>query len=192
MKLNTQKRLAAQVLKCSSKRVIFDEDRLEDIKEAITKADIRALIIDKAISRKNKKGVSRVRVRKRDAQKRKGKQKGHGSRKGKKTARLPKKEAWMNKIRAQRAFLRVLKDNGMLDNKTFRELYLKAKGGFFRSKRHIKIYLEEHNLVKKVKKEEKPKKEETKKEPEKKAKFEKEEKTKKKIIKKEKKDGKKK
>ncbi len=147
MKLKTQKRLASQILKCSPKRVKFDEDRLEDIKEAITKADIRALIIDKAISRKNKKGISRVRAKKRATQKRKGKQRGQGSRKGKKTARSPKKNEWMNRIRLQRLFLKELKEKELINKNTFRLLYNKAKGGFFRSKRHIKIYLEEHNLI---------------------------------------------
>jgi len=147
MKLKTQKRLASQILKCSPKRVKFDEDRLEDIKEAITKADIRSLIIDKAISKKNKKGISRVRAKKRATQKRKGKQRGQGSRKGKKTARAPKKNEWMNRIRLQRLFLKELKEKGLINKNTFRLLYNKAKGGFFRSKRHIKIYLEEHDLI---------------------------------------------
>jgi len=148
MKLDTQKRLAAQIFKCSKNRIRFEEDRLEDIKEAITKADIRALVIDKAISRKNKKGISRVRVKKRNIQRRKGKQKGYGKRKGKKTARLPKKKDWMDRIRLQRAFLRYLKEKKLINNKTFRDLYKKSKGGFFRSKRHMNIYLEEHDLIK--------------------------------------------
>ncbi len=189
MKLKTQKRLAAQVLKCSPKRVRFDEDRLEDIKEAITKADIRALIIDKAISRKNKKGISRIRAKKRAAQRRKGKQKGQGSRKGKKTARAPKKNEWMNRIRLQRLFLKELKENELINNNTFRLLYNKAKGGFFRSKRHIKIYLEEHDLVNK-KASKKTKGKETKKLDKKKSNSKKNKKTKKKKVKEE--DGKKK
>ena len=49
MKVNNQKRLAAQLLKCSEKRIRFDPDKLSDIKEAITKIDIRGLINDKVI-----------------------------------------------------------------------------------------------------------------------------------------------
>ena len=49
MKLDNQKRLAAQILKCSKKRVKFDPDRSSDIKESITKADIRNLIKEEAI-----------------------------------------------------------------------------------------------------------------------------------------------
>ena len=87
MQLDTKKRLAAQILKCSKNRIWFDVDRLEDIKEAITKADIRSLIADKAVKEKPVKGVSRTRARKTALQKRKGRRKGIGSRKGKKTAR---------------------------------------------------------------------------------------------------------
>jgi len=143
MKLNNQKRIAAQVLKCSAKRVKFDPDRLSDIKEAITKIDIKGLIKDHAIRKIPIKGVSRGRARKVLIQKRKGKQRGPASKEGSKNARLPRKKRWMNKIRAQRNFLKILKDKKIVDNKLYRDLYMKSKGGFFRSKRHIKLYLEE-------------------------------------------------
>ena len=42
-----------------------------------------------------------------------------------------------------------LKDKGIVDKKTYRNLYLKSKGGFFRSKSHIKLYINEHKLGKK-------------------------------------------
>lgn len=142
MKLNNQKGLASKILNCSKKRVIFDIERLEEIKEAITKADLRGLIKDKAISAKPMKGISRGRARKRQEQRRKGRQKGHASKKGKKTARLPKKKAWMNKIRNQRKFLKELKDKKIINKQTNSNLRSKAKGGFFRSKRHIKVFLE--------------------------------------------------
>ena len=57
----------------------------------------------------------------------------------------------MAKIRIQRKFLAEIKEKKLLDSKTYRPLYLKAKGGFFRNKRHIKLYLEEHNLINKKK-----------------------------------------
>jgi large subunit ribosomal protein L19e len=148
MKLKIQRRLAAGLLKCSENRIVFDNTRLEDIKEAITKADIKSLIANKIISKKPLVGVSRVRARERKKQKRKGKRRGLGSRKGKKTARLPKKKAWIIKIRVQRGFIRLLRDKGVITIKGYHELYSKAKGGFFRSKRHIKMYMEERGLAK--------------------------------------------
>src|SRR3989338_6712550 len=143
MGLNNQKRLAAVILKCSKKRIRFDPDSLSDTKEAITKADIRGLINDKVIIKVPAKGVSRVRARKRLVQRRKGKQKGPVSRKGSRGARLPRKREWINKVRAQRELLNRLREKKIIDGKLYRDLYLKSKGGFFRSKRHIKIYLEE-------------------------------------------------
>ena len=152
MKLKNQKRIAAQVLKVSVKRVIFDKERLADIKEAITKADIRSLINEKAIKAKPIKGVSRGRARKVILQHRKGRRKGRGSKKGKSTAKAPRKRDWINRIRIQRNLLSLLKEKKVLTPETYRMLYRKAKGGFFRSKRHLKLYMKEHKLtVKKIK-----------------------------------------
>ncbi len=150
--MKIQKRLASQVLDVSPKRVKFDNQRLADIKEAITKTDIRQLVSEKAITKVQEKGVSRGRARKLKTQKSKGLRKGPGSRQGKSTARLPRKESWMAKVRSQRNLLMDLKEKGLISLKTYRSIYLKSKGGFFRSTRHIKLYLAEHDLF--IKKEE--------------------------------------
>lgn len=151
MNLSLQKRLAATVLRCSQKRVIFDPTGLEDIKEAITKTDIRLLIGDGTIKKKPKKGVSRVRANKRKRQKRKGLRKGAGRRKGKATARESKKEAWMKKIRAQRKFLTHLRERSLIKPDIYKGLYKKSKGGFFRSVKHITLYIGEHKLLSELK-----------------------------------------
>ena len=70
------------------------------------------------------------------------------SRKGKKTARLPAKRVWMNRIRLQRNFVKSLRDNKMISTTDYHELYMKSKGGFFRSIRHLKLYVQEKGLVK--------------------------------------------
>jgi len=147
MKLKLQKKLAASVLKCGKKRISLDTDRLEDIKEAITKADIRSLISEGGIKKKPVKSVSKVRARKIAVQKRKGRRKGVGKRKGKKTARLSKKAAWIDRIRTQRKLLKELKIKSIITSLVYQQLYMKSKGGFFRSKRHIKLYIEEHKLA---------------------------------------------
>jgi large subunit ribosomal protein L19e len=149
MRLNIQKKIAGRILKISPKRVKVDPSRAEDIKEAITKTDIRGLIGDGAIVKQQKKGISRARANKILKQKAKGQQKGAGSKKGKKTTHIPGKKTWMNKIRLQRNFLAELKEKKYLDTTTYTNLYRKAKGGFFRSKKHIKLYIEEHRLIKK-------------------------------------------
>ncbi|MFA6073542.1 MAG: 50S ribosomal protein L19e [Candidatus Woesearchaeota archaeon] len=144
--MNTQKRLASKILKASHKRIKFDNQRLADIKDAITKTDVRLLVNEGAITKVQKRGVSRARARNIQKQKSKGRRKGPGSRKGTNTSRLPRKESWMNRIRSQRTFIAELKEKQIITNKTYRELYRKSKGGFFRSTRHVKVYLEDNKL----------------------------------------------
>jgi len=151
MNLDKQKKLAAKVFGVGKKRVIFDPEKASDIKEAITRSDIRSLIVAKAIKAKQKQSTSKTRARKLLKQKRKGRRAGQGSRKGKKTSRLSKKKAWMNKVRIQREFIKDLKNKKLISLVTNRLLYRKIKGGFFRSKNHIKTYLTENRLFENVK-----------------------------------------
>ncbi|HLP79536.1 MAG TPA: 50S ribosomal protein L19e [Acidobacteriota bacterium] len=146
MDLKLQKRLAAKVLKCSPQRIVFDTAKLATIKEALTRADIRDLINSNIIHAVPEKNTSRVRARHIQAQKSKGLRKGTGSRKGTAKARADEKYVWMNKVRTQRDFIKQLKDNGRIDNTLYRSLYDKVKGNFFRTRGHIKLYLEEHSL----------------------------------------------
>lgn len=150
--LDVQRRLAAQILKCGENRIRFDTGSLDDIKEAITKSDIRSLVSNGIIYKKRLLNTSKFMARKRRSQKSLGKQKGFGSRKGKKTARHEPKRAWINKIRSQRDFIKSLRDNNMIASAAYHELYAKSKGGFFRSLRHLKLYTNERGLIKDGKK----------------------------------------
>jgi large subunit ribosomal protein L19e len=147
MKLTTQRRIAADVMKCGEGRVWFDNNRAAEIKQAITKSDIRHLIHDLAIQKRPEVGISHGRYRRNLIQKRKGRQRGLGARKGKKTARLSQKISWMARIRVQREFLKMLRDRKKIAPTLYHMLYKKAKGGFFRSVRHLKLYLEEHKVA---------------------------------------------
>ncbi|MBI2147008.1 50S ribosomal protein L19e [Candidatus Woesearchaeota archaeon] len=149
MKFTVQRRLAADVMGCSPSKVWFDASKLDQIKEAITKADLRSLVNSGIVREKPTVGSSRGRIRKATAQRTKGRRSGHGSRKGVKTARESRKQTWIYRIRLQRSYLQELKEAGLLAPKSFRELYLKCKGGFFRSKRHVTLYLEENSLLQK-------------------------------------------
>ncbi|MFH1972875.1 MAG: 50S ribosomal protein L19e [archaeon] len=148
MNLSNQRRISASLMKVGKNKVWFDKDRLEEVKEAITKADIQSLIKQLAIQKRPQKGTSRVRARKKQEQRRKGRQKGDKHKKGKATARLPRKEKWMITVRGQRKFITELKEKELVEVKTYRNLYQKVKGGYFRSKRHIKLYLTENKLFK--------------------------------------------
>lgn len=148
MDLRNQRRLAAEILGCGENRVWIDPARIEDVAEAITRSDVRALINSKAIKAKQKAGISRGRARYKSEQKRKGKRRGHGSRKGAKKARTPKKKAWINTIRPVRTQLREYRDQGIIDRRTYRKLYRRAKGGMYRSKARLETQLRTEGLLK--------------------------------------------
>lgn len=148
MELTVQRRLAAQLLKCSPKRVVFAQDSLESIKESITKADIRALINSGIITKRPVTSISQGRIRKAKIQKSKGRRKGPGSRKSAIKARVGK-QTWIDKVRLQREFIQELRDKELITTASYRMLYQKTKGGFFRNKRHIKLFIDEKGLIEK-------------------------------------------
>jgi len=138
-----QKRIAAQIFGCGVNKVRFDETKLAEIKEAITKYDIRKLIAKQYITRAVDNTYSRVRARFRLAQKRKGRRKGYGTRKGNKDN---SKTKWINHVRAQRELIQELKPKLPLPE--YHDLYAKVKGGFFRSRNHIMAYVKERGFAK--------------------------------------------
>jgi len=139
--LRNQRRMAASLLKCGINRVWMDHDRVDEIAKAVTKEDIRVLINGKAIKKLQIKGISSARRKHAESQKKKGRRRGHGSRKGAKYARLPRKERWIKTIRPIRADLKALRDENKIDRSAYRKYYRKAKGGEFRSKHHLKTHL---------------------------------------------------
>ncbi|MFB6490070.1 MAG: 50S ribosomal protein L19e [Thermoproteus sp. AZ2] len=139
------KRMAAEILGVGVSRVKISPEALDRVSEAVTKDDVRALIDEGLIWAEHKKGVSRGRWRERHEKKSAGRRRGHGSRKG---PRSDEEEAWVNKARALRRFLNALKRRGVIDAKTWRMLYRMAKGNYFRDLRHLKSYINEHNLAK--------------------------------------------
>ncbi|MEM0342997.1 MAG: 50S ribosomal protein L19e [Thermoplasmata archaeon] len=148
MDLSNQRRIAASLLKCGVNRVWIDPNRLEDVSDAITRADVRTLIDSGAIRAMQKKGVSRGRAEYLRAQRAKGRRSGHGSRRGRKGARKPAKEVWIQAIRPIRRRLRELRDEGKIDASTYREYYLRAKGGMFKSRPHLESHMRAQGVLK--------------------------------------------
>jgi len=146
--LRNQRRMAAELLKCGVHRVWMDQDRLDEIAKAVTKDDIRILINGKAIKARQIKGISSGRKKYVAEQKEKGRRRGHGSRKGAKYARLPKKERWINTIRPIRTYLKTLREEKQINATTYRKYYRKAKGGEFRSKHHLQTHLISDGILK--------------------------------------------
>jgi len=149
--LRNQRRMATSILKCGENRVWMDSDRTDEIAKAVTRSDIKILINGGAIKSKQTQGISRGRNRFRQKQKEKGRRKGHGSRKGAKYARLPRKEQWIRTIRPIRTYLRQLRDDKSIDRSVYRSFYRRAKGGEFRNKHHLKTHLVSDGIIKEEK-----------------------------------------
>ena len=143
-----QKRLAANIMKCGIHRVKFDPTRLDEIKGAITSFDVKKLITKGVINKSPERATSRGHARKVHAQKKKGLRRGHGSRKGPASSRENPKQTWMNSVRRQREYLITLKHKNNVDMLTYKILYSKIKGRFFRSVNHLKLFMEEQRLIK--------------------------------------------
>ncbi len=141
MDVKYQKKLAAGLLKCGVNRVWVDDTMLDEVIEAITREDVRKLISSGAIKKKPVKGNSRGRYRYLKEQRRKGRRKGPGSRRGHKNARTPRKKDWMKRIRAIRHELKHLRDEGYIDKSVYRKFYLRAKGGTFENRADLILHL---------------------------------------------------
>ena len=145
--MDHKKKLAAKILKTSSYKIKFAEESLEDIKKAITRSDLRGLIAINKITEDKSNYHSRSGARRLASQRRKGRKR--KVRKGGSNSVTTKKERWINKIRVQRELLKKMRTSGLLLRNDYRMLYYKAKGGYFRNKRHLKLYLTEQKLLQK-------------------------------------------
>jgi large subunit ribosomal protein L19e len=147
MDLKNQKRMAADILKCGKSRVRINPNRLTDVADAITRSDVRTAVQSGSIFAAPKKGNSRGRIEKNLKQRAKGRQGGHGSRKGTLNTRTPKKTRWMKTIRALRLQLKGYRDEGKIDRATYRKFYRLTKGGMFRGRRNLEEHLRTAGLL---------------------------------------------
>jgi large subunit ribosomal protein L19e len=148
MDLSLQKRLASEILGIGKDRIWIDPNKIQEASKALSRSDILDLIEKGIIRVKQVKGQSRTWANYIKEQKKKGRRRGPGSRKGSKNARLGKKERWIKRIRAIRKLLRELKEKKIIDKKLYRELYKRAKSNEFKSKRAILIYLKDLGILK--------------------------------------------
>jgi len=136
MAVNTVRRLAADILNVGENRIRISPESLGEVKSAMTRTDVQALIDKGAVKALPKKGRRK---------KEKRKSRGSGSRKG--GGGDKRKQEWMMKIRSQRRLIRRLLELGVLPKEEKRAVYLKAKSGLFRSKRAMINYLKDNDIV---------------------------------------------
>lgn len=132
-----KRKLIARTLNVGVDRVWIDPDHIDEVMEIDTREDVRILL---------RKGIIKIKPIKGQTIREKRKRRGPGSRKGKKTAQLSRKERWMMRVRAQRKLLRKLRDKGIISPGQYRKLYMLVKGGMFRSKAHLREYIKHHIL----------------------------------------------
>ena len=146
--LRNQRRIAAAVLGIGEGRVWIDPLHADAVAEAVTRQDIRGLVKKGYIAAAQKAGTSRGRARALKIQKDSGRRKGPGSRKGASGARSPRKAKWIRTIRPIRATLKELRESGKVSPAVYRQYYLKAKGGVFRSKNHLVSHMRTDGALK--------------------------------------------
>jgi large subunit ribosomal protein L19e len=130
MKLNKKKELAARTFGVGKDRIIFVNGRLNEIKEAITKQDIRDLHQDNAILIKEIRGRKKI--------KKKNKKRGVGN--IRKNLKKRKKE-YINLTRKLRKSIKELKKQGKLSSLEFKNFRKKIRNRELKSKTHLKNYI---------------------------------------------------
>jgi len=140
--LRAKKRLVSRMVGVGVHRVKFDTDHLDDIADAITRDNIRSLITANTITIKKIVGTSRGRAQfKRTQKKKRGIT--QGSKKGRKGARIARKDLHIIKVRALRYRLKIAKDRKEITNKEFWDLYKRINGNTIRNSAHLRSLIEE-------------------------------------------------
>ena len=129
MDLIKKKKLAKRTLNVGEDRIVFLESRLEEIKDAITKQDIRDLLKSGAIMIKERKGRKKV-------QRERSRSTGNIRRKAK-----GKKREYIILTRKLRRYLKSQASRGKLSKENFIDMRKKIRNRGFRSLAHLKEYV---------------------------------------------------
>ncbi len=131
MNLKRKKKLIARVLKVGVGRIILDRDMQDEIKEAITRQDIKELKKEKIIRIREKKG-------KRKKKRRKTKR-GQGSIKKKVKRR---KQDYVKLTRKLRVYLKNLKVKGKITTEKYLKLRKRTRARDFSDLAHLREAIE--------------------------------------------------
>ena len=132
MNLKKKKALTRRTLKAGKKRIVFLSSRLDEIKEAITKQDIRDLQKEGAIFVAEIKGRKKV--------KKQAKKTSQGNIRKKVSKR---KQEYVIMTRKLRKYTAEMKKQGKLNQEEVKEIRKKIRSKFFKSKANLRQYIEE-------------------------------------------------
>jgi len=130
MNLANKKELAAKTLKVGKGRIIFKMESLSDIKEAITRQDIKSLQQEGVISIRAIKGRKKI-VRRKT-------RRGPGKIKKKVNNR---KQVYVKITRKLRHYIKSLRDRGVVDRELYLSIRKKIRMRDFKSKANLRDYL---------------------------------------------------
>ncbi len=130
MNLRSKKELSAKTLKVGKERITFVNSRRDEIKEAITKQDIRDLHADGAIKVKEIKGRKTVLKKK--------KRKSPGNVRKKVNTR---KRDYVIMTRKLRGYSREMLKLGNINKEDEKEIRKRIRNRAFKSKAHLKEYI---------------------------------------------------
>ena len=128
--LDKRKKLASKVLGVGTYKIVFDINRLEEIKEAITKQDIKDLFASGAITIRETRG-RKTKIRRKN-------RRGPGKIKFK--VRNTKRD-YMVLTRKLRFHVKELRKQGKIDKDQFLDLRKKIKAKMFKDKQHLKAHI---------------------------------------------------
>lgn len=135
------KRMAASILGVGETKVWIDSTQMAKANEAMTRDDVRNLIGQRIVKKRQDAQHSRGAARLLHAKKRLGRKSGKGKRTGTKKARSKPREQWISRVRALRKTLVEAKKAGTL-KQNYRVLYKQIKGNNFRGKKHLQSIIE--------------------------------------------------
>ncbi len=136
MNLNKKKELAAKTLRVGKGRLQFKQENLNEIKEAITRQDIKQLNQEGIITIKPIKGRKKNVTRKH--------RRGPGKIKMKVNKR---KQEYVKITRKLRAYAMSLRERGVLERELYKKIRNKIRMREFRSKAGMKDFLNAHEDV---------------------------------------------
>jgi len=147
-----QKRLAASILDCGKRKVWIDPNEITEINVTNSRSNIKKLIKEGYILKKNDKKHSKNNTRSRKEAKQKGRHSGPGKREGTSNSRNSKKKNWITRQRVLRHLLKKLREAKKIDRYLYRELYVKCKGNVFKNKKTLIDFIHKAKNEKKAKK----------------------------------------
>jgi len=130
MNLGKKKKLATRTFGVGESRITFLKARLDEIKEAITKQDIRDLCKEGAIM------IKPINGRKKIKKKKNNRSPGNVRKKIRN-----RKKTYVISTRKLRKYIAGLKKDGKLSSKEVIEIRKKIRNRFFKSKANLKEYL---------------------------------------------------